>query len=284
MLQLPTANPYWSITPEALAQLLHRAGPPPQVEAALRDRAADDLSLPFIVRDGVAIIRIAGPLLKSDDWLTKWLGGTSYVSVQRAIGEALGRSSVKTILLQVDSPGGSVDGLAELGDAVRAARRVKPVIAQVAGMAASAAYYVAAQASQVFAGRMDLVGSIGTVLSLYDYSRQFEKLGIEPVILATGEYKAAGEPGTEITTRQRRYFQSIVDGFFTDFRRVVVQGRGGGILENLGEVTTGKLYLAQDAMRLGLIDGIRTMDDTLRQLRPPRRRSRAEIEVALMDM
>lgn len=235
------------------------------------------------VIDGVAIVKLTGPLMKSDGWLTRWLEGTSMQSAAQAVTAAASDKSIRGIALFVDSPGGTVDGLAELGDAIAQASKTsgKRVVAQVVGMAASAAYYAASQAQAVYAGRMDMIGSIGTILPMYDYSKAFDEAGIEAVPIESGPFKSAGMMGTEITEEQRKYFQGLINGYFDDFVKAVSSGRAMSIAD-VRKVADGRVFLAKDAKASGLIDGIRTFDQTIGAMpkRRTNRRTAARIELA----
>ena len=227
-------------------------GGPPDEQAAPRSL--------LHVGDGVAVIELRGPMLRD--------GGrraTSTARLTEAVRTAANDPRVRAIVLRVDSPGGSVDGLAELGDAVWQARQRKMVVAQVEGQAASAAYYVASQATRVVAGRMDTVGSIGTFLYLLDWSQWFERAGVRPVLITTGTMKAIGAPGVEITAEQEQYLRDFVEQYFADFRRVVARGRGLSA-ERVEALADGRMFVAPEALRLGLIDAYATIDETMDQL------------------
>jgi ClpP class serine protease len=157
--------------------------------------------LPIRVDEGVAIIPLMGPMMRRAGPIAARYGIAGTDGVRLAIESAVADDDVDQILLRIDSPGGSVSGLDQLGDAISAAK--KPVTALVDGMAASAAYYVASQADRIVLGRNDLVGSIGTRMMLYDFSRQFENDGVEAVPIDTGKHKSAGALGTKITDEQR---------------------------------------------------------------------------------
>ena len=280
----------WAMETSAFALMLGRmrqADP-----AALWNIAAgpaDDAErsgLPVQRRGNVAIVQLAGPMVKRGGFIARLFGLTSTLDVQRAVQAAAVDDDVETIVLMIDSPGGSVAGLAELADTVFAARRQKPVIAQIDGMATSAAYYIASQATVIHAGRADLVGSIGTRMILLDMSKMFEDAGIETVVIDTGEFKSAGVEGTEITERQRADFQRVVDGFQADFVAAIDRGRQMTKAQ-IKQVSDGRVFRADEALDLGLVDAIKPADDTLAELQsaqPTRRRrtAAARARVALM--
>lgn len=236
------------------------------VEAAAKSKPASDL--PMTVLGRVAIVHIMGPMVKRGGWWTEFLGLTSTQSVQAAIEQAV--SEKKRIVLHIDSPGGLADGTAELGDAVYAARDETQVVAQADGIMASAAYYVGSQAKDVYAQRMDLVGSLGVKMVMYDMSEMAKQDGIKVIPIDSSPkdrpFKSAGEPGTKVTDQQIDYFQGIVDSYADDFSTAIVRGRGTR-LPSVDAVFDGRVFSAQDAQANGLIDGIRTLKDTVKLLR-----------------
>lgn len=230
------------------------AGPPPRVTTT-----------EMVAGTGgrhVAVVKAAGTLMKQQSSL----GGTSTVQLRRDIRAAAADPNVSAILLAFDSPGGTVSGTADLAAEVNAARRKKPVWAHVDDLTASAAYWVASQADAVYANSPTaLVGSIGTLMTVYDASKAAEREGIEAVVFATGPLKGAGTPGTAISEDQRAYFQGIVEGAQTHFDAAVRKGRGMSAAQ-LAAVRTGGVFSAEEAVGLKLIDGIRSIDKTLAEL------------------
>ncbi len=214
----------WAIEPTAFARIVEAV----KVRGieAMRPPRDWQASSPTEGHEGVAVIDVRGVMTKRPSMFHAIFDASSTQAIKEAVEAAAADDQTKAILLRLDSPGGSVDGLAELGDAVFAARAEKPIYAQVDGMCASATYYVASQADKIFAGRMDMIGSIGTRLMLYDWSRFVANLGVKAIPIDTGEFKSAAAMGTEITDRQQDYFQSIVDAYFNDFVAAIVRSRG----------------------------------------------------------
>lgn len=265
----------WSINPQSAQDAMARVSAyfnycaSHGIEDGPADTAARD-GLPIRVSQGVAVIPMMGPMMRRAGPMARVFGITGTDSTRLAIEVALTDEAVERILLRVDSPGGSVSGLDQLGDVVSSAD--KPIVAQVEGMAASAAYYVAAQTDRIMVGRTDLVGSIGTRIMLYDFSKMFENEGIEPVPIDTGEYKSAGAMGTEITEAQRDDFQRIVDFYYEDFVRAVSRGRSmtESAVKDAGD---GRMFPPEEAIELGLIDGIASLERTLNEMRSQQSRS-----------
>lgn len=264
-----SAELIWMIYGPALEQIRQLAARMQPPAAGPAEDAGRD-GLPVQVVDNVAVIPLMGPMVKYGSWIARDLGMTSTTAVRAALQAAVADQGVDTILLHMDTPGGTVAGLPELGDAIAAANKLKPVVVQVDDMAASAGYYAAAQASAIYAGRLGMVGSIGVRMMLYDYSQEFEQMGIEAIPIDTGEFKSAGAVGTKITDAQRADFQRIVDGYFADFKATVRKGRGM-TEKQFSAVADGRMFFAGEAMELGLIDGVQTLEQTLAKLSKPRR-------------
>lgn len=230
--------------------------------------------LPIAVRDNVAIIPITGTMVRRAGPLGRVFGLAGTDSIRLAVNSAINDPDIEHILFRVDSPGGSISGLRELGDVIKASP--KPTTVQVEGLAASAAYYVASQADNIFVGPTDLVGSIGVRVLMYDFSKAFMEDGIEPVVIDTGEFKSAGALGTKITETQRTDFQRVVDFYFEDFIRAVSTGRG--LVEGqVREAADGRVFTPQEAISMNLIDGVSTYQNTLNNLRNRKRKESSEV-------
>lgn len=208
------------------------------------------------VVDGVAVVAIRGAMMKS---VPSMVDGTSTTYTRKLIRAAANEPDVKSILLHVDSPGGTVAGTYDLADDVQRVNAIKPVLAYIEDLGASAAFAVASQARRIFANRAAAVGSIGTFAAIYDYSAYAAKEGIKVYVLRAGEYKGAGTPGTEITTKQLDEWQRLV----TEFNEFFVRGVSAGrrlTLARVKELADGRVHLAGAALAMGLIDEVGSFD------------------------
>ena len=210
--------------------------------------------------DGIAFIYIEGILSLAGEY-----GGSSLDEVREAVGYAAADPGISAIVLKVSSPGGTVPGTMECGDAIYRARAAKPVVAQVTSMAASAAYWLASQCHSIVAGPLDLVGSIGVRMLLYDLSEAFGKEGVRPVHITTGPYKGTGAFGPAVTSQQEMYLQGLVDHTAGAFIEAVAQGRGVPPA-TVKSWADGRVHPGTSAKQLGLIDGIATETETLAKL------------------
>jgi signal peptide peptidase SppA len=234
----------------------------PDVTAGPAADAAREGALKIV--DGVAVIPVVGMLNKRMS--SEFFELASYVRTSWAVQAAAADAKVHSILLKVDSPGGYVDGVADAADDIARAAKIKRVVAQVDGIGASAAYWLASQASEVYAGRLDSVGSIGVLAVLYDRSEQAKNEGIKPVVFSTGKYKWTGVPGTAITDEQKVYIQGEVDALGDAFVADVSRGRRRSEAD-VRKWADGRTWPAPQAASMGLIDGIRTYAETLAAMR-----------------
>lgn len=207
-----------------------------------------------------AVLEISGILIRRAGFFARFFGFNGTQDLIEAVASIAADSSVERVVLLIDSPGGEVSGIPELGDAITALD--KPVTAVVQGTAASAAYWIASQADEIIAGRSDEVGSIGVRIGFYDYSEMFEREGVEPVVIDTGVHKSTGFPGSKVTEEQREELQHSVDLFFDDFVNAVSQGRGLTAAQ-VREVGDGRMFVAREALEHGLIDRIGGLSDAL---------------------
>lgn len=244
------------------------SGDLPAPESATRGlvRKMAEASLPVRLIDGIAVVSVRGVMVKS---APLWAVQGGYVASSQLLTMVMRAaavdSSVRGVLLDIDSPGGSVSGNFELTRATRALSALKPVHAFANGLAASAAYRVASAAGRLTVGAESMVGSIGTILTLLDASKYFEKAGIEVVTISTGKFKAAGAFGTEITEEQRADFQRIVDRFFAGFRADVLEGRNMSEAQ-LDQVADGRVFIGSEAVDLQLADAVATLEQAIGEL------------------
>jgi signal peptide peptidase SppA len=213
--------------------------------------------------DGVAIVSLTGAMMKGR---SKFGDEFSTVDARRHIREIGQDSSVKAALLRIDSPGGHVDGTAELAADIDALAAKKPVHVFAEDMMASAGYWIAAGANRITSNEMAQVGSIGVFAVLYDRSKQFEKRGITVHRVATGDLKGTGAPGTEISAEALSEYGEIINHYGTAFFGRV-EGKRRIESAAMEEIKRGGIFTAPKAKSLGLIDGIETFDQAFESAR-----------------
>lgn len=211
----------------------------------------------------VAVVDIMGTMTKHGSY---WSPAGSTIAMRQHIDAMAKSKDIGSIILRIDSPGGTVAGTVELAEAVAAAAKKKHVIAYVEDLAASAAYWVASQADEIVANANTArIGSIGAMAGFYDRSVQYQQEGIQPVLIRTGEHKGAGIPGTKITDPQIAHWQRLVDGIANKFTADVAKGRKLPMAK-AKELADGRVHLAPEAQKLGLIDRIEDFDSVVARL------------------
>lgn len=225
----------------------------------------------------ISLIRLQGMLMKG----RTSMGGTSTIEARREIRNAVNDPDVAGIMLAIDSPGGTVAGTSDLADEIKAASKIKPVHAHIDDLGASAAYWAASQAARITANSPTaIVGSIGTVQTMYDVSGLYEREGVKTFHFATGPLKGMGTPGTKITEEQAAHVQALIDAVQTSFDAGVKKGRGLSAAE-LEAVRHGGVFTATDALNVKLIDAIqplaKSINDLARSLASGGGRQRAEL-------
>lgn len=209
--------------------------------------------------DRVAIVELTGPMTKRG---SSMLGGISTAMMRRTLRKADADPQVEHIVLLVDSPGGSVTGTGDLADDVHRINQSTPITVYVEDTAASAAYWVSAQASRIVASPNAWIGSIGVFQVMADLSEQAGKLGVKVHVIKAGEFKGLGVGGAEITDDQLVEVQREVDDTYSAFTAAIARGRGVDT-ERATAWGDGRIYLASDAMTLGLIDEIASFDEAI---------------------
>lgn len=205
----------------------------------------------------VAVVYCVGVMFPRAEWYDE-------VSTERVAAQlraAAADDTIDTIVLVIDSPGGSAQGQFELEAAAAEAAEQKTLIAQVVGTCCSAAYWLASYAHKIYAGASDQIGSIGVRYHAYDYSKMFAENGVEVVDIATGPHKSFGLRGTPITKEQRAHMRERVDYIFAKFETAVRTGRGFDDGE-WAAASGGQVWYAEKALELGLIDAIQTLEVT----------------------
>ena len=216
---------------------------------------ADGQTVAYTVEDGVAKIPIQGVILKDVPEAFRWLGipATSTTETSIAVEMANDDPSVDEIEFFVDSPGGTVSGVQALSDVI--AFSAKPTTAAVSDMAASAAYWLAAQADVVEANASAMVGSIGVYRVMIDSSEAYAEEGLTVHVVKSGNHKGTGTPGAVITDEELEEEQRLIDHAAGMFVEAVARGRGMSIAD-VSALATGQTWFAHDAKRLGLIDEV----------------------------
>jgi len=262
----------WAIMPEKLLEIqaiyfTHLRGEKIDlsgIEAKIGAAADRGFEKNYVIDQNVAIIPIQGIIAKKMNLFTRISGGVSTQLLKRDILDAVKDPEVASIFLDVDSPGGTVDGTEELAGAIREARAVKPVVAYTDGIMASAAYWIASSADMIYiSGETPAVGSIGVVTAHVDYSGYEDKMGIKTTEIYAGKYKRIASEYKPLSAEGRQYLQDQVDYLYTIFVTTVAAARPQKLtIPEEGAIpwAEGKLFTGIQAIDAGLADGVETKD------------------------
>ena len=242
-------------------------------------------------RQQVAVLPIVGLLFpRGTSLLAQILGATSLEETGRELRTLAADESVGAIVLDMDTPGGMVEGTTEFAAEVRRAREQKPVVAVANFVAASAGYWIAASATEVVAAPSAKVGSIGVFALHDDRSKALEAEGVTRTVISAGKHKVEGNELGPLSDEARATAQALVDEAYGQFVADVATGRGVSVSAvRDGGFGEGRALSARKALEAGMVDRIETLDQTIARVvgQPPARRlspgsSRRARQVAAM--
>ena len=261
----------WAILPDKLLAIAEfiaaRAVNGAAIDVAGMVEAAEARAArPGRAQGGVAVIPMIGVLAHRMNMLSAMSGGTSVQKLSADIDAALNDSAVGSILLDIDSPGGSVEGIQELGDRIFEARKVKPIVAVANAMTASAAYWLGSQATELSVTPSGQVGSIGVVAMHEDWSANQEAAGIKTTFVTAGKFKVEGNSYEPLNAEAHGAIQAVVDDHYAEFVAAVARGRGVGKVAVRDGYGQGRMVRPKAALAEGMVDRIETFDQALSRL------------------
>lgn len=214
--------------------------------------------------DKVAVIKVYGTISMSSDSGFFDESRATPDKFKEALNQAERDGSVKAILLEINSPGGSVVASDEIARAIKEVKKKKPVVAWMGEIATSGAYYVASAADYVIADKATITGSIGVISVFPEYSRLLEKLGINVTVVKGGEYKDFSMGYRPLTQEEREMLEGLVQEIYDQFLKEVAANR------NLSEsyvksVAEGKIYTGITAKELKLVDEVGGKDYAIKK-------------------
>lgn len=255
----------WAIMPSKLEAIIEfielkaNGMATPEIQAAASRPRADK-------QGNIAIIPVHGVVSQRMNMLQEFSGGTSTELLTAQINESINDSSIKSIVLDIDSPGGSVYGVAEVSDVIYAAREKKHITAVSNSLAASAAYWIGSAASEFVVTPGGDVGSIGVYTAHQDVSAMQEAVGVKTTLVSAGKHKVAGNPYEPLSEETLAMIQSSVNDYYDMFTGAVAKHRGVGINDVKNGYGEGRVVGAKEGLKLGMIDRIATLDDVLTKM------------------
>lgn len=261
-LQLITRCPLWAITPESYAALMARIIsrlPWESKYEALKPQTRGG------VNNKTVIIPIEGTLTKDESW-----AGTTYCMIAKAAEEAALDTTVKRIVLAVDSPGGEVNGLPETAALLAQVAKVKSMSAIVEGVSASAAYWLTSQANDITIAPSAEVGSVGVRMMHVDMSKMLADAGYKVTELHAGQFKTEWSPFQPLSEAAKEDMQTRLDVVHTDFLNAVTNGRGNRASAEIktNRFGEGRMFSANDALGHGMVDKVQSAREFYRAIIP----------------
>jgi len=218
---------------------------------------------------GVALIPMYGVIAPRMNLLSDISGGTTFEALTAQLRAAVENPEVKTIVFDVDSPGGSVAGASEFAREVLKARTVKPVIAQAQYLMASAAYWPMACATEIVASPSAMVGAIGVYTIHDDITEALGKLGVKREVIGAGKYKTENVGGGPLSDEARAHVIGLVEANYTRQVVDISKGRGCSAADVRNGYAEGRCVDVEAALAAGMIDRIASLDDTLARVLAP---------------
>jgi signal peptide peptidase SppA len=257
-------------TLEALTALLERAHvegklSEHEIQAATSAKADKPAYGAAGAKENVAVIPVWGVISHRAHMVQDICGpgGTSTEILDHAIRSAAADPAIRSIVLDIDSPGGSVFGVAEVATTIMEARASKPIAAVANSLAASAAYWIGTAAHELFVTPSGEVGSIGVYAAHTDFSKAEEAAGRKTTLISAGKFKTEGNPLGPLSDDAKAYMQERVDGYYTQFVRAVAKQRGVSVDAVRSGYGQGRTLGADDALSAGMVDGVATLSEVI---------------------
>lgn len=202
------------------------------------------------IGEKVALIRIEGPIIDSKNAIEE-------------IKDYTKDSSVKAIVLRVDSPGGAVAPSQEIYEEVRKAASKKPIIVSMGSIAASGGYYISSPATRIFANPGTLTGSIGVIMEIPNIEGLMNKVGIKTDVIKSGRHKDIASVFRGRSKEEREILQAVLDDVHEQFITAVADGRKM-IPEDVKKIADGRVFTGRQALKIGLVDEIGNLEDAIK--------------------
>lgn len=202
------------------------------------------------VGDKVAIVRIEGPIIDSKNAIEE-------------IKEYTKDSSIKAIVLRVDSPGGAVAPSQEIYEEVRKAAGKKTVVVSMGSVAASGGYYISAPATKIIANPGTLTGSIGVIMEIPNIEGLMNKVGIKTEVIKSGRHKDIASVFRGRSKEEREILQKVLDDVHEQFITAVAEGRKM-LPDDVRKIADGRVFTGKQAMKIGLVDELGNLEDAIK--------------------
>ena len=202
----------------------------------------------------ISVIKLEG-VISDSQGVSLFRDNTTSSAALELIIKATKDPSIKAIVIRVNSPGGTVSASQELYQAIRKAKKKKPVVITMGDIAASGGYYIASAGDAIFANPGTLTGSIAVITSYFNFYDLLNKIGVKGITIKSGEYKDIGNPARPLTEEERNILQRLLDDSYEQFISDVAKGRNMPN-EKVRSIAKGLIYSGRQAKKAGLVDFI----------------------------
>ena len=214
----------------------------------------------------IAVLPLIGPVTQRSSLFTAFFGGTSTEKWGQVFESLVATPAIGAIVIDADTPGGTVSGVPELADMIFKARGSKPIVAVSNATMASAGYWIGSQADQLVVTPSGEVGSIGVWSMHTDMSGMLEKGGVDVTLISAGKHKTEMNPYGPLDEEAKAYEQGVVDRYHGMFVDAVARGRGVSAAAVRKDFGQGRTVGPKAAKAEGMADRIATLGDTIRRL------------------
>jgi signal peptide peptidase SppA len=267
------AESAWAIHPPYLnlimAILEERSMGYRPTDQEIKDRIGIKRDAAPLSSGSTALIPLVGPVMTRAGAMSDVSGASTLEEFKSAFRQALNDPSVQAIVLDIDSPGGTVDGVPEMAAEIAAARGIKPITAVANYMAASAAYWIATAADELVVSPSAEVGSVGVYAAHQDRSAEMASKGINTTFVYAGDHKVDGNPFQPLSEEAQAHLQEQIDSIYEDFVAAVAANRGTTAEDVLANFGQGRTMLAREAVAAGMADRVATLDEVLQEKDSP---------------
>lgn len=216
----------------------------------------------------IAVVKLYGPI--STSTVSGYLNTSSGVGadqVMKIFKKFKEYKNLKGLILRINSPGGTVAASQEIFEEVKKLREQGlKVVVSVADIMASGAYYAALPADKILANRGSIIGSIGVIAEFPVFKELFEKTGVRFEVIKSGKFKDIGNLGRDMTEEERKILQEMVQSGYHQFKADVSQSRNIS-MDKLTELAQGQVFNGEQALSLGLIDGLGNYNDAIDEIK-----------------
>lgn len=220
-----------------------------------------------VIGDKLALITVSGGTIAKTTGWSWYYGVPSYEDIRSRVAEAADNADIKAILLSLDTPGGHANGTAKLSRFISdVSSKVKPVVTFNDGSMASAGLWYGTAVSQVVSDEDSRTGSLGVLALHLDYTKMLENDGVKATVLRTSPYKALGNPYEPLTEEAKKSMMEDLNAMHNSFVNAVAVNRNIDPAEVQKKIATGKMYPAKQALELGVVDRILSLDETVARM------------------